>query len=78
MTDYMPRLKAQYKTTICDALMGEFSYKNRMQLPKLDKIVLNIEEHIKSKCGVWPLITQPNATNPSNFFMFLLIAIGIS
>ena len=42
MTDYMPRLKAQYKTTICDALMGEFSYKNRMQLPKLDKIVLNI------------------------------------
>ena len=46
MTDYMPRLKAQYKTTICDALMGEFSYKNRMQLPKLDKIVLNIDENI--------------------------------
>jgi large subunit ribosomal protein L5 len=42
MTDYMPRLKAQYKSTICDALMEEFSYKNRMQLPKLDKIVLNI------------------------------------
>ena len=29
MSDYMPRLKAQYKDTICDALMEEFSYKNR-------------------------------------------------
>ena len=27
---------------ITNALMEEFSYKNRMQLPKLDKIVLNI------------------------------------
>ena len=42
MTDYSPRLKLQYKNKITNALMEEFSYKNRMQLPKLDKIVLNI------------------------------------
>ena len=42
MTDYSPRLKVQYKDKITNALMEEFSYKNRMQLPKLDKIVLNI------------------------------------
>ena len=42
MTDYSPRLKVQYKDKIANALMEEFSYKNRMQLPKLDKIVLNI------------------------------------
>jgi large subunit ribosomal protein L5 len=39
---YTPRLKAEYKTRIRAALMEEFGYKNEMQLPKLDKIVLNM------------------------------------
>ena len=39
---YTPRLKAQYTDTIRAALKEEFSYKNEMQIPKLDKIVLNI------------------------------------
>ncbi|HQU68948.1 MAG TPA: 50S ribosomal protein L5 [Albidovulum sp.] len=39
---YTPRLKALYASTIRAALMEEFSYKNEMQLPKLDKIVLNM------------------------------------
>jgi large subunit ribosomal protein L5 len=39
---YTPRLKADYKARICAALMEEFGYKNAMQLPKLDKIVLNM------------------------------------
>ncbi len=39
---YTPRLKALYKDTIRAALMEEFGYKNEMQLPKLDKIVLNM------------------------------------
>ncbi len=39
---YTPRLKAQYVETIRAALKEEFGYKNDMQLPKLDKIVLNI------------------------------------
>ena len=33
---------------------------------------------IKSKWGVWPLITQPNAKNASNFFKFFDIVTGIS
>ena len=39
---YTPRLKADYKARICPALMEEFGYKNAMQLPRLDKIVLNM------------------------------------
>jgi len=40
--NYTPRLKAVYRETIRPALMEEFGYKNETQLPKLDKIVLNI------------------------------------
>jgi large subunit ribosomal protein L5 len=40
--DYTPRLKAAYKETIRPALKEEFEYKNDMQIPRLDKIVLNI------------------------------------
>ena len=39
---YEPRLKAAYKATIRAALKEEFSYKNEMQIPRLDKIVLNM------------------------------------
>ncbi|MGA0540962.1 50S ribosomal protein L5 [Neotabrizicola sp. VNH66] len=39
---YSPRLKAAYKATIRAALKEEFGYKNDMQIPKLDKIVLNM------------------------------------
>ncbi len=39
---YTPRLKAAYQTTIRAALKEEFSYKNDMQIPRLDKIVLNM------------------------------------
>lgn len=41
-TTYTPRLKAQYRETIRAALKEEFGYKNDMQIPKLDKIVLNM------------------------------------
>jgi large subunit ribosomal protein L5 len=37
-----PRLKADYKDRIRAALKEEFGYKNEMQIPRLDKIVLNI------------------------------------
>lgn len=40
--DYTPRLKTLYKDKIRAALMEEFSYKNEMMLPKLEKIVLNM------------------------------------
>ncbi|WP_338549065.1 50S ribosomal protein L5 [Roseovarius phycicola] len=40
--NYTPRLKAAYKDAIRAALKEEFGYKNDMQIPKLEKIVLNI------------------------------------
>jgi large subunit ribosomal protein L5 len=40
--NYTPRLKTVYTDTIRAALKEEFSYKNDMQIPRLDKIVLNI------------------------------------
>jgi len=39
---YTPRLKALYKDSTRAALKEEFSYTNDMQIPRLDKIVLNI------------------------------------
>ncbi len=38
----MSRLKDQYQNEIVDALMKKFGYKNKMQAPKLDKIVVNM------------------------------------
>ena len=40
--NYTPRLKALFKDQIRAALKEEFGYKNDMQIPKLDKIVLNL------------------------------------
>lgn len=42
MADYTPRLKTQYTDNARGALKEEFSYKNDMMIPKLDKIVLNM------------------------------------
>ena len=41
-TAYVPRLRTQYEEKIKADLLKEFGYKNVMQLPKLDKIVLNM------------------------------------
>jgi len=40
--DYTPRLKTLYKTDVRATLKEEFGYKNDMQIPALEKIVLNI------------------------------------
>ena len=40
--NYTPRLKTLFAETIRNAMKEEFSYKNDMQIPRLDKIVLNI------------------------------------
>ena len=39
---YIPRLRTHYRETVRAALKEEFGYKNDMQIPKLDKIVLNM------------------------------------
>ncbi len=37
-----PRLKEKYKNDVVPAMMKEFSYKNIMQAPKVQKVVLNV------------------------------------
>ena len=36
------RLSEQYKTTVAPELMKKFSYKSVMQIPKLEKVVVNV------------------------------------
>jgi Ribosomal protein L5 len=38
----MPRLKDMYKKEVAPALMKKFEYKSVMQIPKLEKIVINV------------------------------------
>mgnify|MGYP002727553207 FL=1 len=38
----MSRLKDMYKDEIVDAMIKKFGYKNIMEVPKIDKIVLNM------------------------------------
>ena len=38
----MSRLKELYETKIRPALKAEFGYKNEMEIPRLEKIVLNM------------------------------------
>ena len=38
----MARLKETYKNEIAPALMSRFGYKSVMQIPKLDKVVINV------------------------------------
>lgn len=40
--DYIPRLKTHYDDSIRAQLTEQFSYANPMQVPKLDKVVLNM------------------------------------
>lgn len=40
--EYTPRLKTMYADTIRASMKEEFSYKNDMMIPRLDKIVLNM------------------------------------
>ena len=39
---YEPRLKSEYRARIRAALKTQFGYTNEMQIPKLDKIVVNM------------------------------------
>ncbi len=41
-TKYEPRLKKEYVERIRKALQEQFSYANEMQIPRLDKIVINM------------------------------------
>ncbi|CAH1666590.1 50S ribosomal protein L5 [Chelatococcus asaccharovorans] len=39
---YVPRLRKHYDEVVRDKLVEEFGYKNRMQVPSIEKIVLNM------------------------------------
>jgi len=39
--EYTPRLKQEYKERVMNALTDEFGYKNVMQVPKLERIVVS-------------------------------------
>lgn len=41
-TAYVPRLRTEYDENIKGALREQFGYKNVMELPKLEKVVLNM------------------------------------
>ena len=41
-TKYIPRLKEKYRKEVVPSLMKRFGYRNLMQVPKLEKIVINI------------------------------------
>jgi large subunit ribosomal protein L5 len=40
--DYKPRMKAHYEKVVRDELKKQFSYGNVMQIPRIEKIVLNM------------------------------------
>src|SRR5690349_22635957 len=39
---YTPRLKADYEERIVKAMIEKFGYKNKLEVPRLDKIVINM------------------------------------
>ncbi|MGA7807391.1 50S ribosomal protein L5, partial [Bradyrhizobium sp.] len=41
-TAYVPRLRAEYDSNIRSQLTEKFGYANVMQVPRLDKVVLNM------------------------------------
>ena len=40
--NYTPRLKSLYEKSIRDKLIGQFNYTNKLQAPRLDKVVVNM------------------------------------
>lgn len=51
--NYIPRLRVKYREKVVPALMETFEYKNRMQVPVVDKVVLNM--------GLGEAIANPKA-----------------
>ena len=42
MANYTPRLKAVYDERIAQAMIEKFGYKNKLEIPRIEKIVLNM------------------------------------
>lgn len=73
---YIPRLKTHYDDVVREQLTEQFSYTNRMQVPKLDKVVLNMgigaattdTKKVKAACADLELIAgqKPVITHARN------------
>lgn len=87
----MARLKEQYQKEIAPALMKKFSYKSVMQIPRLNKIVVNVgagEAKENSKVidsamhdiaaitGQWPVVTTAKKS-VANFKVRAGMKIGV-
>ena len=72
---YIPRMKSQYDEIIVKAMTEKFGYKNHMEVPKIEKIVLNMgvgeatqdkkkvtaaAEEMELIAGQKPVITKAN------------------
>ena len=56
----MSRLKEKYTNEIVDAMNKKFGYSNIMQVPKLDKIVINMGVgEAKEKDDIWERMSEP-------------------
>ena len=42
MANYVPNLKQKYQSEVAPALMQKFGYKSTMEIPRLEKIVINV------------------------------------
>ena len=42
MADTIPRLKQHYRDSIVETMQERFGYANKMQMPRIDKVVLNM------------------------------------
>ena len=50
----MSRLKDMYKNEIVDAMIKKFEYKNVMEVPKLEKIIINMGVgEAKDNAKIW-------------------------
>jgi large subunit ribosomal protein L5 len=80
MADYVPRMQAHYNEVVRPAMQEKFSYQNVMQMPQLDKIVINMGdgeapqdtkkvknafEDLAKIAGQKPVITKARKSNAS-------------
>ena len=53
----MDRLQEKYQNEVCKAMTEKFGYKNVMQLPKIEKVIINM-------VSVKPLATRRPSMQP--------------
>ena len=67
----MTRLKAKYQSEVAKAMMEKFNYKNVMEIPKLEKVVINTGlGDIKDNSKYKELIRSEAEKYGTNFFDF--------